>query len=619
MLLNIGLAIAMSSSTVVLACLAAAACLVAIVLWFRLAAERRAFEAQRRAAAVLHRGDDAVLLLDGDGVITFANRAAGVMAGRERSALEGTPITDWILGEDAPMLAAQLGELRSAPPNATESIHGRLNHPTLGERNLEATARNLLQDDEVGAIVLTLRDVTAGWELEEQLGRRAFWDPLTELPNRALFFDRVAHSLSRPDRDDGRGMIVLIDIDDMRGINEGTDMNVGNRVLQAVADRIRVSVPEGDSVARVGGDTFAVLLDSPASEEDGVELAHRLLRLIRLPIGTQPTGTPPGVPSSGRRLSATACIGIAPLGSGGTVATVLADADVALHRAKQQGPGGVAVFKESLRDGAAQTLRLRSDLPRALLEGELHVEYQAIFPTVPAAGRPTPPNGFEGLIRWTHPELGPIPPAGFIPAAEAGGLIGELGGWVLTEACHRAARWRTADREFTISVNVSALQLAEAGFIDHVSTALDRSGLPARLLVLELTESVLIDSAEILGALTTLRELGVGLAIDDFGTGYSSLSYLQKFPVTRLKIDRSFVSRIEEPSGKGMVQSILQLAGDLGLSTVAEGVETESQLALLGAMGCDQVQGFLLARPVPADLIEQQLGDGGATGPDPTD
>ncbi|MEZ5373794.1 MAG: diguanylate cyclase [Microthrixaceae bacterium] len=246
----------MSSSTVVLACLAAAACLVAIVLWFRLAAERRAFEAQRRAAAVLHRGDDAVLLLDGDGVITFANRAAGVMAGRERSALEGTPITDWILGEDAPMLAAQLGELRSAPPNATESIHGRLNHPTLGERNLEATARNLLEDDEVGAIVLTLRDVTAGWELEEQLGRRAFWDPLTELPNRALFFDRVAHSLSRPDRDDGRGMIVLIDIDDMRGINEGTDMNVGNRVLQAVADRIRVSVPEGDSVARVGGDTL---------------------------------------------------------------------------------------------------------------------------------------------------------------------------------------------------------------------------------------------------------------------------------------------------------------------------------------------------------------------------
>jgi EAL domain-containing protein (putative c-di-GMP-specific phosphodiesterase class I) len=291
-----------------------------------------------------------------------------------------------------------------------------------------------------------------------------------------------------------------------------------------------------------------------------------------------------------------ASIGVAPAVTGATVDAVLRDADIAMYCAKGKGKGRVEIFDDALRHSAQQHLAYKIELPNALANGELDLAYQPIFNV-----RTRALSGFEALLRWNHPTRGQIPPLDFIPIAEETGFIVELGRWILERACRQAAEWnRQTDRGLTMSVNVSAIQLHQPDFITDLATILDATGFAAELLIVELTESILIAHSRVEPLLLQLRDMGVGIAIDDFGTGYSSLSYLQRFPVTSVKIDRGFMSALNNDGNPNLVRSIVAIADALTLTTVAEGVETTDQLAALDAMDCGLAQGFFLARPTTA-------------------
>ncbi|MEZ5383464.1 MAG: phosphodiesterase [Microthrixaceae bacterium] len=552
---------------------------------------RRAQQRDPLAALTDHL-DDAVVLVGADDTITYANHAAAALAGRPSDAIVGTAIAGWIARPDRPAMQAALARVRALPRGQASRILGRLEHPSEGPRTVRGRAYNPLGPTG-REVALVLRDITVSEALEEGLGRRAFWDSLTGLPNRDLFTDRLAHALERLPAATPSYLLV-IGVDDLRSVNEGLDLAAGDQLLRTLAERIQVSLRPDDTPARLTGDAFAVLVERPASPGYAAELGERLSGMVRLPISIGEL-----------TITATAAIGMTVLGADTTVETAISEAETAMYQAKATRTAGVVSYDDSLRRGAATQLHLRMELPRALHQGQFRAAYQPIHATSGAALRGSALAGFEALARWPHPGRGPVSPAEFIPAAEASGMIGELGRWILGEACQQAALWNAGADRYSMSVNVSGEQLGDPQLAEHLSAALEAADLPAELLIVELTESVLVDTAGTIDALAALREVGVGIAIDDFGTGYSSLAYLQRFPVTRLKVDRAFTVEICTPSGRKLVRGILDLARELGLSTVAEGVETRAQLEALAELGCDYVQGYLLGRPQgPEDLAD---------------
>ncbi|GAB6841242.1 diguanylate cyclase (GGDEF)-like protein [Methylorubrum rhodinum] len=448
-----------------------------------------------------------------------------------------------------------------------------------------------------GGFAAFYEDVTERWQAEARIAHMARHDALTDLPNRLLLRERIEGAITLARRDTGFAVLCL-DLDNFKQVNDTLGHAVGDELLRAVAHRLRACLREVDTVARLGGDEFAVIQAGVESPADAGTLARRIRDVVSAPYALTHHSITVGV-----------SIGIALAPSDGLEPDRLMQcADVALYRAKADGRG-VHRFFESEMDARLQARRaLELDLRAAVEMEAFDLHYQPIYDL--AAERIC---GFEALLRWTHPTRGPVSPAEFVPLAEEIGLIVPLGEWVLARACREAASWPD---DLKIAVNVSAAQFTSAGLIATVRGALAESGLPARRLELEITESVLlVNGNATVAILHGLRGLGARIAMDDFGTGYSSLSYLRSFPFDKMKIDRCFTRDLTVEEGSGfIVRAVISLASSLGMSTTAEGVETPEQLARLRDEGCDEVQGYLFSPPVPAaalpDLLETWNGSG---------
>lgn len=433
--------------------------------------------------------------------------------------------------------------------------------------------------------------------LEAQVTHKAFHDPLTLLPNRALFLDRLQHALARAAREQSGLAVLLLDLDRFKAINDTLGHAAGDGLLQAVALRLQSCIRPADTVARLGGDEFAILLEHVIDVSDTAHVAERVIARLSAPFYLPEhevfTNTSIGIVLS---TSAVADPSI-----------LMQDGKAALYRAKEQGKGRYEVFDTSMNVQTHQRLHLEGDLRRAIERGEFIVHYQ---PTINLATGKI--EALEALVRWMHPERGLVPPLDFIPVAEETGLIHPIGRWVLEEACRQAHAWHLEQPDagpWLISVNLSAKQFQQTDLIDEVVAVLGRTGLEPRLLQLEITESVIMDDAPTtMITLRALKDLGVRLAIDDFGTGYSSLSYLKRFPVDTLKVDKVFVDGLEhDPDDTAIVQAVVTLARALGLKVTAEGIESAAQLAQLRKLGCHLGQGYYFARPLAIDAVAPLL------------
>ncbi len=458
----------------------------------------------------------------------------------------------------------------------------------------------LLEDDQIRGAVVAFRDITERKKAEKALTYQAYHDELTGLYNRAFFIERLERAM-RATKSGGRGhfAVMFLDIDDFKFVNDSLGHTVGDRLLRGIAMRLWNTLDPGDVIARFGGDEFAVLVDGRDVPGKGLATAERIHEEFKKPARIDEF-----------EFYVTASIGIVDDVAGYEgVDEVLRDADTAMFQAKSRGKGNSEVFDRAMHDRASERLHLVTGLRRALEHGELYLAYQPIF-RLP--DRRT--VGFEALARWRHPVRGILSPAVFIPVAESSGLILPLGDFVLRECCGRMRRWideHPGAGGMSISANISAKQLMQGDLAARVGRVLGETGLDPRHLKLEITESVLMENAELaVDLLSRLRDMGVRLSVDDFGTGYSSLSYLRRLPVNELKIDRSFVSNMDvNPEKFEIVRAIVQLARALNLDVCAEGVETEAELAGLLSLGCGLGQGYLHARPLPADEARAFIPD----------
>jgi diguanylate cyclase (GGDEF)-like protein/PAS domain S-box-containing protein len=455
--------------------------------------------------------------------------------------------------------------------------------------------------DFVQALANVLGDAFERQLTEDDIRHRALHDPITGLPNRVLFMDRLEQAIARLRRRRGPAAILVLDLDRFQLINDSLGHQVGDELLAAAAPRLRHAVRSSDTVARFGGDEFAILLEEIAGERDAIETAQRIAGMFTRPFVLD-----------GSEHFVTASIGIA-LAEGGELAEdVIRDADAAMYRAKERGRARYELFDEGMRGRAISRLRVENDLRRALERDELTLDYQPLV-----SCRDFSIVGVEALIRWEHPGRGRIPPGEFIPVAEENGLIEPIGCWVLENACRQAARWyrqRPDAAPISMAVNLSAVQIANRALAETVAGVLRGSGLDAAFLTLEITESVMLADADgLTDALGALKTIGVKLVLDDFGTGYSSLAYLTRMPLDALKVDRSFIDGLgTEPRDTAITEAIVAMAHALSLDVVGEGVETEQQLAELSRLGCDYAQGFHFARPIPAAAITAMLESGPA-------
>jgi diguanylate cyclase (GGDEF)-like protein len=463
-------------------------------------------------------------------------------------------------------------------------------------RWLGGRAVDLSEDPDVGGIVVSVYDITRRKQAEQELAHQAFHDGLTGLANRSLFLDRAEQALRRAARTGGAPVVLCLDLDGFKDVNDSLGHLAGDALLQVVSQRLRSVVRASDTVARLGGDEFAVLLDDPARGlPDATELAERLLAVLGDPIDLD-----------GHQVTVGASIGIVTAEPESTPLTLLQDGDIAMYRAKAAGRGQWVAFHPGMRAAALQRIELERELGNALEEGQLRLVYQPVVELL--TDRVV---GFEALLRWEHPVLGAVGPDRFVPIAEGSGLIVPIGRWVLGEATRTVARWLRAHpgTPLSVAVNVSPRQLASSTFLDDVAAALADSELPPSALTLEITETALVTDPEAVAErLAELRRMQVRIALDDFGTGYSSLSYLRQFPVDVLKIDRSFV-RLLSASGEdaAIVHGIVQLGRTLDLEVVAEGVEDEHQRDLLRDERCHLAQGYLFSRPLEAADAERSL------------
>jgi diguanylate cyclase (GGDEF)-like protein/PAS domain S-box-containing protein len=437
-------------------------------------------------------------------------------------------------------------------------------------------------------------DITDRKRAEEELSRQAFYDTLTDLPNRALFIDRLTQAVKRAKRrKDTRFAVLFLDLDRFKDVNDSLGHAIGDELLKAIGKRLEASVRPGDTVARLGGDEFTILLDDLKEPDHAVEVAERIQAELKQPFVL-----------SGQEIFTSVSIGIAP----GTVSDepedLLRDSDTAMYRAKERGKACYEVFDTTMHSRAVARLKLETDLRKAIERQEFRVFYQ---PIVSVRSREI--VGFEALARWQHPSDGLVPPANFIPLAEETGLIIAMDLWVMRQACVQTKSWQGRWPELSINVNLSSKHFSQPGLVKSVEDVLDDTGLEPGRLRLEITESVILeDVPRIADVLGRLKELGVRLYLDDFGTGYSSLSYLHRFPIDAVKIDRSFVGQLGKKGEKGekaeLVSTITALAANLNMGVVAEGVETEEQLERLRALRCERVQGYFFSKPVDAAAAE---------------
>jgi diguanylate cyclase (GGDEF)-like protein/PAS domain S-box-containing protein len=522
------------------------------------------------------------------GRLLYVNAAGAAMLGLDGdAALRGRTTDDFVHADDLPRLIAG-GREREG-----RLVDFRLLRPDGRAVEVEAVSVRITYEGRT-ALQTVFRDVSERKRLEAQLVHQAFHDPLTGLANRALFRDRVEHALERQGRGAPPLAVLFLDLDDFKAVNDRLGHGAGDRLLVGVAERLRRATRGYDTVARLGGDEFAVLLEESASDDDALTVVRRVTRALAHPFALD-----------GREVAVTASVGLAHAAPGDDAEALLRNADVAMYQAKGGGKARHAVFEAAMYEAVIARLELEADLRQAVDDPAGAGFWLAYQPVVDLdTGRVA---SVEALLRWRHPRRGPLPPAAFVPVAEDTGLIAPLGAWVLRAACAELARWRDALRGDGrgdaalpgMAVNLSARQLERPELADEVAAALAAADVPAGALTLEITESTLMARAdETLGVLRALKALGVRLAIDDFGTGYSSLSHLQRFPVDVLKIDRAFVDGLGRGGSEAaLARTIVALGEALRLRTVAEGVESAAQRDELRALGCQQGQGYLFARP----------------------
>ncbi|MCC6621065.1 MAG: EAL domain-containing protein [Deltaproteobacteria bacterium] len=539
--------------------------------------------------------------------VHFAPRWAALMGFSEAS-LVG-PIETWlerIHPADRPAVDALLAAHLDGRTDSFESEH-RLEHKNGSWRWV--LMRGIAHRDAHGRLrhmAGSTSDITHRKNAEERLRYEAFHDPLTGLGNRAWLIHRLqdAVAAARESRDRPAFALVIVGVDGFKLVNDSFGPSLGDLLLRAIAARIARCVRSVDTVARIGGDEFVMLLDEPGEHADVVAVAERIQRDLAQPFDLR-----------GYAVYSSVSLGIVPgRADYGEPEEVLRDANIVLVRAKKLGRGKRVTFDESMRHETIRRLMLETDLRRALERAELRLAYQPVVSL--DTGRLL---GFEALCRWSHAKHGIISPDEFIPLAEESGLIHPIGRWALREAMEDALAWPTIDgAPLWVAVNVSGRQLGYPVFVDEVRQLLTRTGLPPSRLHLEITESVLMENAEASReVLERLRGLGVALSIDDFGTGYSSLAYLRKFPIETLKIDRAFLARDADTEDSwAIIKTIRSLAHVLGLGVVVEGVETIEHARRLRDLGCQAAQGYLLSRPIPADDVEAWIAslDGGVVG-----
>jgi diguanylate cyclase (GGDEF)-like protein/PAS domain S-box-containing protein len=453
--------------------------------------------------------------------------------------------------------------------------------------------------DFLQSLANVLADALERQAVEDAIRERAVHDPLTGLPNRVLFVDRLEHALARLGRQESLAAILFLDLDHFKLVNDSLGHHVGDELLAAAAPRLKHALRGSDTVARFGGDEFGILLEDIASERDAIETAERIAATFARPFVL-----------SGSEHFVTTSIGIALATGGERADELIRDADAAMYRAKDRGRARYEVFDEGMRGRAIERLRMENDLRRALERDQLRLEYQPVVSLVNFSI-----VGVEALLRWRHPDRGEIPPSEFIPIAEENGLIEPIGRWVLENACRQAAQWYAARPDsapIAMSVNLSAVQVARRTLPEVVRAALSSTGLDPACLSLEITETVMVRDADGLAdILQALKALGVRLVLDDFGTGYSSLSYLTRLPLDVLKVDRSFVDGLgNEPRDTAITETIIAMSRALSLDVVAEGVETSEQVNELSRLGCTAAQGFHFSRAVPAREITDALERG---------
>ena len=554
-------------------------------------------ESAERFEALIKSSNDIISIVSAEGSVRYQSPSVKQIFGYDPDALQGTYVISLIHPDDAGRVTAEFRQV-VAVPGSSRVCECRLRHMDGSWLYTETRITNLLDEPAVAGVVLNTRDVTQRQTLEAELRHQAFHDSLTGLANRTLFANRIEHALLGSKRDGSTIAVLYCNLSGLKRVNDSLGYAAGDSCLTLAADRLRTCVRGQDTVARMGGNEFGILLDRLSAPADATVAMERIMTILRQPI-LLPGAEVELLPHIGIAIS---------IGGEESAEDMLRNGAVAMHQARHS-EGSYALFDPEMHANAIRRIEVESELRTALAQDQFMLYYQ---PTIDLqTGRFT---GVEALVRWQHPRRGVVPPMEFIPLAEESGLIVPLGQWAIQEACRQVRIWQKeipADEPIALNVNLSARQLRHTNIVQDIADALDDSGLLPSRLILEITESVLmVDTTATLSRLFQLKSLGVRLAIDDFGTGYSSFAYLRRFPIDIIKIDKSFVDGVaNEPTASALVDAMIQIGKTLRLETVAEGVERTEQADCLRMLKCDIGQGYLFSRPLPSDAITTLLRD----------